>query len=103
LARLAAPGEATPIKVVVNPLGELHTVEPLASREDRLADIDPRVMLIAQEALAARRSKNELNEGLRRRKHGSWSWMRAKLKREKLTHLAAQLSAAVRLLDKEKS
>jgi hypothetical protein len=29
--------------------------------------------------------------------------MRAKLKREKLTHLAAQLSAAVRLLDKEKS
>ena len=103
LAGLAAPGEATPIKVVVNPLGEIQRVEPLPSREDRLAEVDPRVLLIAREAVAARRSKNERSRGLRKRKHGSWSWMRARLKREKLEHLAAQLSAAVRLLDRENS
>ncbi len=100
LAALAAPDEATPVKVVVNPLGEIQRVEPLPLREDRLDEIDPRVILIAREAVAARRSKNE-STGSRKRKHGSWSWMRARLKREKLEHLAAQLSAAVRLLDQE--
>jgi CRISPR-associated endonuclease Csn1 len=101
LAGLAAPGEVTPIKVVVNPLGQIQRVEPLPSREDRLAEVDPRILLIAREAVAARRSKNELSGSSRKRKHGSWSWMRARLKREKLEHLAAQVSVAVRLLDRE--
>jgi hypothetical protein len=103
LAGLAAPGEVTPIKVLVNPLGQIQRVEPLPSREDQLVEVDPRVLLIAREAVVARRSKNELKGSLRKRKHGSWSWMRARLKREKLEHLAAQLSVAVRLLDRENS
>ncbi len=103
LAGLAAPGEGTPIKVLVNPLGQIQRVEPLPSREDQLVEVDPRVLLIAREAVVARRSKNELKGSRRKRKHGSWSWMRARLKREKLEHLAAQLSVAVRLLDRENS
>jgi CRISPR-associated endonuclease Csn1 len=96
----APAGELTPVKVVVGPLGQPRRVEPLASVAADPQDIDSRVMAIAREGVAARRAKpsTDAPPGNRRRKHGSWSWMRARLEREKLEHLAAQLSAAVRSL-----
>jgi CRISPR-associated endonuclease Csn1 len=96
----APHGETTPIKVLVDPLGKVHRVEPLPQRVDSELEIDPRVLSIAREALTARRTKDTGANAVskRRRCHGSWTWMRARLKREKLEHLAAQLSAAVRFL-----
>jgi CRISPR-associated endonuclease Csn1 len=98
LADLAPPGEATPIKVVVDPLGRVHRVEPLPEPSGNESEIDPRVMAIAREAVAARKAKRPLDDSKKRRLHGSWSWMRARLKRENLGHLASQLSAAVRII-----
>jgi len=99
LKSLAPPGEKTPIKVVVDPLGRVHRVEPLPPRDDSTAEIDPRVMAIAREAVTARKSKPPMaTDKKKQREHGSWTWMRARLKREELDHLASQLSAVVRLL-----
>jgi hypothetical protein len=104
LAELAPPGEKTPIKVVIDPLGRLHRVEPQPTRDDTEAQIDPRILAIAREAVAARNAKQPLETGGGKlRKHGSWTWMRARLKREGLEQLAPQLSAAVRLLREQKS
>lgn len=98
LADLAPPGEATPIKVVVDPLGRVNRVEPVTIQSQKVTEIDPRVMAIAREAMAARKAKRPIEKASKKRLHGSWSWMRARLKREKLEHLASQLSAAVRLI-----
>ncbi len=100
LRKQAPPGEAIPVKVLVDPLGKVWRMEPLLQRVEMEKQIDPRVLSIAREALTARRTRQVKgdNEGDRRRQHGSWGWMRARMKRENLQHLAAQLSSAVRLL-----
>lgn len=91
--------EATPIKVAVDPLGQVYRIEPAVRSSVDPAVIDPRVMAIAREAFAAKNAHvtETVGKGNRRR-HGSWSWMRWRLRRENLEHLAPQLSAAVRLL-----
>ncbi len=99
LKDLAPLGEATPIKVIVDPLGRVHRVEPLPPRDDQAVDIDPRVMAIARDAVTARKSQQALGTGeKKRRQHGSWTSMRARLKREGLEDFASQLSAGIRQL-----
>ncbi len=99
LKDLAPVDEATPIKVAVDPLGQVYRIEPAVRSSVDPAVIDPRVMAIAREAFAAKNAHvtETVGKGNRRR-HGSWSWMRWRLRRENLEHLAPQLSAAVRLL-----
>lgn len=98
LQELAPPGEATPIKVIVDPLGSPRRVEPVLPRDDT-SEIDPRVMAIARDAIAARQDRDRTTDGKeKRRQLGSWNWMHERLRREKLEHLAPQLSQAMRLL-----
>jgi CRISPR-associated endonuclease Csn1 len=96
-AKLAIPGEDTPVKVVVDPLGVTRRIEPLVEKSDSLDAIHPRVLEIVREAIALRRSGKTESESARR-KHGSWSWMRWRLNKDKLGHLHTQLSPAMRLL-----
>ncbi|MDA1052045.1 MAG: hypothetical protein O3C40_16385 [Planctomycetota bacterium] len=98
LKDLAPPGEITPIKVTIDPLGRARRIEPVLPREDTPA-IDPRVMAIARDAIAARRDRHAVaSEPTSRRQPGSWSWMHDLLQHDKLAHLAPQLSQAIRLL-----
>jgi CRISPR-associated endonuclease Csn1 len=97
-AKLAVPGEETPIKVVVDPLGVPHRIEPIPERSESLETIHPRVLEIVREAIALRRTGTTNGESTYRRKHGSWSWMRWRLRRDNLGHLHAELSTAMRLL-----
>ncbi len=97
---LAPPGHATPVKVMVTPLSDVHVVEPHEPLDLSLQEIDPAVIEIAREGLSARRSRDP-SEKSRHRRHGSWSWMRAKLEKAGKKHLASQLSAATRMLKVE--
>jgi len=101
LKALAPPGEATPIKVAIDPLGRPRRIEPLSPGQDA-PEIDPRVMAIARDAIAARRNREPIAGGKKKRRQpGSWSWMHARLSKEKIKHLAPQLSQVMRLLDKQ--
>jgi hypothetical protein len=97
---LAPPGHATPVKVMITPLSDVYVVEPHVPLDVSQNDIDPAVIEIAREGLSARRSRDP-NDKSRRRRHGSWSWMRAKLEKAGKKHLAPQLSAATRILKDE--
>jgi CRISPR-associated endonuclease Csn1 len=97
LRDLAPPGEATPIKVAVDALGHVRRLEPFSAHEVAPEGLDPRVLKIAHEAKALRDGQ-PIAVLSRRRKDGSWRWMRERLEREGLNHLAAQLSAAFRLV-----
>jgi hypothetical protein len=94
LKTLAPAGQATPLKVRVDVLGGVRTVEPAHRPADDASIIDARVMTIAREAFAARRDEM----AVARSTTGSWSYMRRRLDREGLSHLAPQLSSAIRLL-----
>lgn len=94
---LAPPGHSTPIKVLISPIGDVHRIEPHEPVELTMEQIDPTVLEIAREGLSARRSRDP-NDRSRHRRHGSWSWMRDRLKKADKEHLAAQLSAATRIL-----
>jgi hypothetical protein len=100
LRDLAPPGETTPIKVAVDPLGQVRRLEPAVIRAVNASAIDPHVMKVAREALAIRQSAavGQPTVPGRKRRPGSWTWMRGELERHGLAHLAAQLTPAMRLL-----
>jgi CRISPR-associated endonuclease Csn1 len=100
LAILAAPGELTPIKVSVSPVGNISRIEPKQLSEiDSEEVIDSRILAIVKEALNARAAE-VVDDKLpsKRPRYGSWKWMARKLKRERIQHLAPQLSIAMRCL-----
>lgn len=98
LQKLAPPDFDTPVKVMVSPLGETRSLEPHRPETPNFKDLDPEVVAIAREALNARKEKGtDHKKGFRQ--HGSWSWMRARLKKAGKEHLAPELSAAMRILN----
>lgn len=102
LRDLAPPGETTPIKVSVDPLGRVRRLEPVPERKDDTANIDARVMAIAREAIALR-GQRDGDSGLKRSLPGSWKWMKARLAVQGLEELGPQLSSAIRALQGENS
>lgn len=98
MQQLAPPGFDTPVKMMVSPLGEARPVEPHTLVTPNLDELDPEIVAIAREALTARKSK-EIDRKKGRRLHGSWSWMRERLKKAGKEHLASELSAAMRMLN----
>ena len=95
---LAPPGFETPVKVVVSPLGEVRPVEPHAFEPTILDDLDPEIVAVVREAIQAK-LKPDADRKKKRKKHGSWSWMRERLQRLGKTHLAPQLSIAMKALN----
>ena len=104
LKDLAPPGEATPVKVRVNPLGHIWPLEPSPERKDDEVALDSAFRLLpvkrlhsapsGRAAIARKKSKRNLP--------GSWKWMRSRLLAEGCGHLGPQLSAAIRALQKMK-
>lgn len=95
---LAPPGEATPIKVAVDPLGGVRRLEPQPPVISPPASVDPRVMEIARRAIAARSAPPGSAAGKGQRIPGSWAWMHAQLEAQGLGGLRSQLTLALRIL-----
>jgi hypothetical protein len=97
LKDLAPPGETTPIKVSVDPLGKVRRLEPAPERKDDTANLDARVLAIAREAMVLRGQRNG-DIRLKRSLPGSWKWMKARLAEQCLDGFGPQLSSAIRAL-----
>lgn len=93
LKQLAPPGEKSPIKVTVHLLEPPMRAEPKSNPSSELI-IDERVMELAREAVALRKSADKT----RRARPGSWRWLHRELRSRGLDAMAAQLSAAMRIL-----
>jgi CRISPR-associated endonuclease Csn1 len=98
LRDLAPPGQATPIKVIVDSLGNPRRVEPAPEFEVQM-DIDPRISAVVRDAIAARTQYPDRSRDRQGKKRpGSWSEIDDRLRRERLTHLKVQVSLALRRL-----
>jgi CRISPR-associated endonuclease Csn1 len=98
LKQLAPPGEAAPVKVYVDVLGNVRPLEPRLVENTTEQSIDPRIIALAKEALLARASReNDDRLTSKQRAAGSWSWMRSRLAAMGLADRGAELSRAMKL------
>ncbi len=102
LRDLAPPGFDTPIKVAVDPLGRPRQMEPAPPLQAETGQVNPRILAIARDALAARKAHPDRRpQPDAQPLPGSWTWMRRRLADEGLADLTPQLSVAWRALQAE--
>lgn len=98
----APPGENTPIKIEVDPLGKIRRIEPVGETPLDTSAIDPKILEIARQAVRLRLAGTAPSVSrCKQRQLGSWTWMRDRLRCVGLEHLAPQLSLALRALKRE--